>query len=144
MSQLLYKVGIFSISVLFIQQKSSNLYNEFIIKGQKKRPGTLSRPLHILYHYTNIIPQNSFFVYTFCSFFMFLYTSQSIATSNFVILLAIANNTIKKACQMAGLFLCLFYCAGSGATSFHLSLAPGGSRTALVFLLALVLSKHQN
>ena len=55
-SQLLYKVGIFFISVLFIQQKSSNLYNEFIIKGQKKRPGTTSRPLHILYHYINIIP----------------------------------------------------------------------------------------
>nr|DAF83874.1 MAG TPA: hypothetical protein [Caudoviricetes sp.] len=32
------------------------MYNEFIIKGQKKRPGTLSRPLYILYHYTNIIP----------------------------------------------------------------------------------------
>ena len=52
---------------------------------------------------------------------MFLYTSQSIATSNFVILLAIANNTIKKACHLAGLFLCSFF--ASGATS-HLSLAP--------------------
>ena len=50
------KSGYFFISVLFIRQKSLNLYNEFIIKGQKKRPGTLSRPLHILYHYTNIIP----------------------------------------------------------------------------------------
>ena len=36
-SQLLYKVGIFSISVLFIQQKSSNLYNEFIIKRTKEK-----------------------------------------------------------------------------------------------------------
>lgn len=91
MSQLLYKVGIFSISVLFIQQKSSNLYNEFIIKGQKKRPGTLSRPLHILYHYTNIIPQNGFFVYTFVFFFMFLYIPQSFATSDFVAMQVKAN-----------------------------------------------------
>lgn len=67
---------------------------------------------------------------------MFLYIPQSFAISDFVVFLAIANNTIKKACHLAGLFLCLFYCAGSGATSFHPLPAPGGSRIFQKYLLA--------